>query len=246
MQLSAPSNVGIIGGGLGGLAAACTLAARGHQVTLFEKNAWMGGKAAVLEEAGYRFDMGPTILTVPAVLRRIFAEAGRRLDDYLDLIPLDPQWRCFYEDSSILDLHANVESTAANIERYAPASGAADGYRNFLRFAQRMHSISDRFYFWRSIGGLKDMVDFSVGFKPKLLADVLAMRMGHSVASTVRTYVPDQRVAQMLDHFTQYVGSAPDQSPAVLCGGPGTAIPFAASQPVFSIICRSMPVRFPA
>ena len=57
--------VGISGGGLGGLAAACTLAARGHKVTLLEKNAWLGGKAAVLEEQGYRFDMGPTILTVP-------------------------------------------------------------------------------------------------------------------------------------------------------------------------------------
>ncbi len=69
--------VGIVGGGLGGLAAACTLAARGYAVTLLEKSPWLGGKAAVLEEEGFRFDMGPTILTVPSVLRRIFAEAGR-------------------------------------------------------------------------------------------------------------------------------------------------------------------------
>ena len=74
---SGDSRVGVVGGGLGGLAAACTLAARGHRVTLFEKNSWLGGKAAVLEEEGYRFDMGPTILTVPRVLRRIFAEAGQ-------------------------------------------------------------------------------------------------------------------------------------------------------------------------
>ena len=60
------STVGIIGGGLGGLAAACTLAARGHRVTLLERNDWVGGKAAVLREDGFRFDMGPTILTVPA------------------------------------------------------------------------------------------------------------------------------------------------------------------------------------
>jgi diapolycopene oxygenase len=72
--------IGVIGGGLGGLAAACTLAARGHKVVLFEANAWAGGKAAVLEEGGFRFDMGPTILTVPRVLRRIFAEAGRDMD----------------------------------------------------------------------------------------------------------------------------------------------------------------------
>ena len=218
MHLNGNSSVGIIGGGLGGLAAACTLAARGHQVTLFERSDWLGGKAAVLDDAGYRFDMGPTILTMPDVLRRIFTEAGKRMEDYLDLIPLDPQWRCFYEDGSILDLHADSGKMAETLETYAPKSGAAAGYQNFLRFSERMHRISDRFFFWRSVGGMSDMIDFKVGFKPKLLADVLAMRMGHSVAATVRKHIPDQRVAQMLDHFTQYVGSSPIASPAVLCG----------------------------
>ena len=94
------NRVGVIGGGLGGLAAACTLAARGYRVVVFEKSGWLGGKAAVLSERGFRFDMGPTILTVPSVLRRVFAEAGRELDDYLDLVRLDPQWRCFFTDGT--------------------------------------------------------------------------------------------------------------------------------------------------
>ena len=63
--------IAVIGSGLGGLSAACTLAARGYEVEVFEKNAWLGGKAAVLEEQGFRFDMGPTILIQPSVLRRI-------------------------------------------------------------------------------------------------------------------------------------------------------------------------------
>jgi diapolycopene oxygenase len=71
MQNTQTGRVGVIGGGLGGLAAACTLAARGYQVLLLERNHWLGGKAAVLEEQGYRFDMGPTILTLPSTLRRI-------------------------------------------------------------------------------------------------------------------------------------------------------------------------------
>src|SRR5687767_14006772 len=90
--------VGVIGGGLGGLAAAAVLSARGHDVVVFDQNSWMGGKAALLEQDGFRFDMGPTILTVPAVLRRIYSEAGEKLEDHLDLIRLDPQWRCFFED----------------------------------------------------------------------------------------------------------------------------------------------------
>jgi phytoene desaturase len=211
-----PGRIGIIGGGLGGLAAACTLAARGYEVVLLEKSHWLGGKAAELREAGFRFDMGPTILTIPDVLRRIFTEAGRRLEDYLDLMPLDPQWRCFFADGGVLDLVSDSEAMSENLNEFAP--GAADGYRNFLKLSERLHRISDQHFFWKSIGGIGDMIDFKAGLSPAILADVLSMRMGRSVAGTVRKFVPDARVAQMLDHFTQYVGSSPYGSPAVLCG----------------------------
>jgi diapolycopene oxygenase len=70
-------SVGIIGSGLGGLASACVLVARGYRVTIFERNEWLGAKAEVLRENGYRFDRGPTILLMPSVLERIFVEAGR-------------------------------------------------------------------------------------------------------------------------------------------------------------------------
>jgi phytoene desaturase len=212
------TRIGVIGGGLGGLSAACTLAARGHDVVLFEKSGWLGGKAAVLEAQRYRFDMGPTILTLPSVLARIFAEAGRKLKDHLELIPLDPQWRCFFPDDSVLDLAADTEAMCRNLESFAPGSGTAEGYRKFISFSKRLHSISERFFFWRPVGGLWDLFDIRTMFKVSMLGDVLAMRMGQSVTRAVRSHVSDARVAQMLDHFTQYVGSAPDASPAVLCG----------------------------
>lgn len=213
----ANDRVAVIGGGLGGLAAACTLAARGHAVTLFEKCGGLGGKAAELSEAGFRFDMGPTILTVPRVLDRIFREANRRLSDYLELIPLDPQWRCFFADGGVLDLHADVDKMAAVIDNFAPGERCGDGYRRFIAYSQRLHEVSHRFFFWRSVGGLRDVFDLRNSFKPGTLGDVLALRMGRSVAQTVRSFVPEARVAQMIDHFTQYVGSSPEESPAVLC-----------------------------
>lgn len=214
--------VGVIGGGLGGLAAAVTLAARGHRVVLFERNDWVGGKAAVLRQDGFRFDMGPTILTMPSVLKRIFAEAGRDVRDYLDLVALDPQWRCFFgdagKDGSRLDLVADVADMSARLESYSPGSGAAEGYRRFLGVAERLHSISDRYFFWRSVGGVTDTFDAGTTFNLSVLSDLMALRFGRTVAGTVRSHVRDPRVAQMLDHFTQYVGSSPDASPAVLCG----------------------------
>src|SRR6476620_5244261 len=135
------SRIGVIGGGLGGLAAACTLAARGYPVVLFVKSPWLGGKAAVLERNGFRFDMGPTILTIPSVLQRIFEEAGRKLNDYVDLIRLDPQWRCFFTDGSTLDLVENIDAMAASLDRYAPGTRSGDGYRNFLTLSERLHGI---------------------------------------------------------------------------------------------------------
>ena len=208
----------VIGGGLGGLAAACTLAARGYRVTLCDKNAWVGGKAAVLSEQGFRFDMGPTILTIPRVLKRIYAEAGRDLDAALDLVPLDPQWRSFFTDGATLDLVADVAAMRTNLDAFAPGSGAGDGYGRFMDLSRRLHRLSDEFFFWRSVGGMRDMIDVRRNLSPGFLKDLLGMRPGHSVAGTVRAYVPDSRAAQMFDHYTQYVGSCPEQSPAVLCG----------------------------
>jgi len=212
------NRVVVIGGGLGGLASACTLAARGYTVTLCEKNAWVGGKAAVLAEQGFRFDMGPTILTIPAVLKRIFAEAGRELESVLDLVPLDPQWRSFFTDGSTLDLVSDIAQMRTTLDAYAPGSGAGDGYVRFMQLSERLHRLSNDFFFWRSVGGMKDMFNPRLSLNFSALKEVLGMRPGHSVAGTVRSFVSDERAAQMLDHFTQYVGSAPDASPAVLCG----------------------------
>ncbi|MFM8435717.1 MAG: phytoene desaturase family protein, partial [Planctomycetia bacterium] len=208
----------VVGAGLGGLAAACTLAARGYAVTLCERNAWVGGKAAVLAEQGFRFDMGPTILTIPGVLKRIFAEAGRDLDTALDLVPLDPQWRSFFTDGTTLDLVADVAEMRRILDGYAPGSGSGAGHAQFMELAERLHRLSNEFFFWRSVGGMKDMFDPRRSMTLSVFKEVMGMRPGHSVAGTVRAFVPDARAAQMLDHFTQYVGSAPDASPAVLCG----------------------------
>jgi phytoene desaturase len=217
MSQPASQKIGVIGGGLGGLTAACTLAARGHQVILFERNEWVGGKAAVLAEKGFRFDMGPTIGTLPSVLRRIFAEAGENMDDYLDLIMLDPQWRCFFDDGATLDLVASVPAMAAKLEKFAPGKNNGAGYAKFMMLSEKLDDISQRYFFYKNIGGIKDMFDMRGALKLSALRDVLAMRMGGTVAGTVRSFVPDGRVAQMIDHFTQYVGSSPYGSPAVLC-----------------------------
>ncbi|MGB7343102.1 MAG: phytoene desaturase family protein [Pirellulaceae bacterium] len=225
MPQSSSLHVVVIGSGLAGLASACVLAARGQRVTLLEKNDWIGGKAAPLQEQGYRFDMGPTILTIPSILKRVFAEADRDMADYLELIDLDPQWRCFFEGDSkseggntVLDLVADTEKMKQNLNQFCGNESTGEGYKKFMQMSEQLHGVSDRFFFWRSVGGLADTMEVGGAFSAAVLKDVMSLRMGRSVASVVRSYVPEKRVAQMMDHFTQYVGSSPYASPAVLCG----------------------------
>jgi len=207
--------IAVIGSGLGGLAAATTLAARGYQVEVFEKNPWLGGKAAQLKEAGFRFDMGPTILIRPSVLRRIFTEAGKRLEDYLDMVRLDPQWRCFFDDGLVLDLEDNLGAMATSLDKIKPGMG--DGFLKFQELSEQLHTISNKFFFWKPVGSMMDTFDLKGSFSINVLRDVLKMRLGQTVGGTIREFIPDARVAQMLDHYTQYVGSSPDASPAILC-----------------------------
>ena len=206
--------VGVIGSGLAGLAAACTLAARGHEVDVFEKNEWLGGKAAQLRGEGFRFDMGPTILIQPAVLRRIFAEAGKDLTDYIDMVRLDPQWRCFFEDGARIDLKDDIGAMSKDLDQRFPGMGAR--YEQLMAVSKELHSISDRFFFWKSVGSIRDTLDISSALDLNVLRDVLKMRMGQTVAGAVREFIQDPNTAQMLDHMVQYVGSNPDASPAIL------------------------------
>lgn len=212
------NQVVVIGSGLAGLSSATVLAARGYQVTVLEKNEWTGGKAAVLSEQGFRFDMGPTILTIPSVLKRIFAEAGIDITERLNLVRLDPQWRCFFDDNSRLDLVEKPEQMAQHLSQFSKHPEDVKGYHDFLTVSEALNTISQRYFFWRPVGGLMDILDPQSWFTARGWKDFMRIRPGKTVFNTVRNHIKDERVAQMLDHFVQYVGSSPEESPAVLCG----------------------------
>ena len=206
----------IIGAGLGGLAAACTLSARGHKVVVCEANDWTGGKAAEWRQDGFRFDMGPTILTLPSVLKRIFGESGLRMDERLDLHRLDPQWRCFFDNGPPLDLVEDIALMAAELEKRHKGDGK--GYADLLAMSEKLHDISRRFVFWKSVGGLRDTLNIGETMSPATMRDVLALRMHATLGAEIRKRIANPQAVQVFDHFTQYVGSNPLQAPAVLTG----------------------------
>ena len=206
----------VVGGGLAGLAAAVELTTAGVKVTVVERNAHLGGKMNVLDEAGFRFDMGPTILTMPQVVRGIIARSGRRPEDYLSLVRLDPQWRCLYEDGTRVDLLEDVGRMAAAMDRQFPGRGAGEGWRRFIDWSRRMYRLSDKVFFYKDLGGIVDLMRKPPANDPGLLGDVLAMRMHSTVARTVHKWIGEPHLRQLSEHFLQYVGSSPFLSPSIL------------------------------
>jgi phytoene desaturase len=210
-------HVVVVGGGLAGLSSTIELLSRGFRVTLVEKNHHLGGKMTVLEENGFSFDMGPTILTLPAVVRGIIQRSGRKVEDYIDLVKLDPQWRCFYDDGTVVDLLEGIDEMAQSIDRQFPGSGGGDGYRAFVEHARRMFRLSESVFFYKDLGDIKDLMFNPPKNRPEgLMGDVLAMRMHSTVGATVEKHVPEPHVRQLCEHFLQYVGSSPFLSPAIL------------------------------
>lgn len=210
------SSVIIIGGGLAGLSAAVELASNNFDVTIIERNAHLGGKMNVLAEGGFTFDMGPTILTLPQVLCGIIERAGKRVEDYITLVNLDPQWRCHYEDGAVIDLWQDVARLARSLDARFPGSGAGDGYTKFIEYSRRMYRLSERVFFFKDLGGVGDVMRRPPPKEPGLLGDVLAMRLHSTVGATAHGMIKEPHTRQMVEHFLQYVGSSPFLAPAIL------------------------------
>lgn len=207
-------HVVVIGGGLAGLSAAVELTTLGARVTLVEKNEHLGGKMNVLREEGFSFDMGPTIITLPQVLRGVVERSGRSLADYATLVDLDPQWRCFYEDGEVINLWKDPQRLASDLNAQFP--GAGSGYLKFLEFARKMYRLSEKVFFYRDVGAVSDVMKQVPPTDFALVREVLGMRMHSTVGATAHQWINDSHTRQLCEHFLQYVGSSPFLAPAIL------------------------------
>lgn len=122
--------IAVVGSGFGGLASAVRLQAQGFDVTIYEKRPSVGGRAYQLVKQGYTFDMGPSLVTAPEVIERVFAAAGQRMKDHLDLVPLDPFYRIYFHDGRFLDYSGDPVRMKAEMARFDPHD--ADQYDRFF------------------------------------------------------------------------------------------------------------------
>lgn len=189
--------VTVIGGGLAGLAAALRLRHAGAEVTLLEKNAKVGGKLSEFRAEGYRWDMGPSLLTMPDVLDGLFSDLGLRRSDYLELQQIDPVCRYFWPDGQQLDENGaffKQEDVAA-----------------FLDYASGIYELSGEAFLTRPPEELWKAFAPGNWLKLRHLPKVATFQ---TLSQKVDAFFKDPHLAQLFKRFATYNGSSPYKAPA--------------------------------
>ena len=198
--------IAVIGSGFGGLAEAIRLQSQGFQVTIFEKRAMVGGRAYQLVKDGYTFDMGPSLITAPFIIDAVFRAAGKRMDDYIDVVPLDPFYRIYFHDGTWLDYSDDSEKMKAEIRKFSAAD--AERYDDFFAAVRGIYEavIVDGLGA-KPFGSILDLLTFApwaVGLK--------SLKPVYSFASDYFTH-PNIRFA--FSFHPLFIGGSPFRAPSI-------------------------------
>jgi phytoene desaturase len=197
----------VIGAGLGGLSAAMHLAAAGRQVTVLERAAAPGGRCGLISDSGYRFDTGPTVLTMPDLLARAFAALGESLDDWVTLHRLDPAYRARFADGSSIDVRTDVDAMTEEIAAKCGAANAA-GYRRFVAFLRELYQLEFANFIDRNLDSPMQLLGLP-------LARLVARRGFGRLGRLVSRYFSDPRLRRVFSFQAMYAGVAPKDALAL-------------------------------
>lgn len=200
-------HVVVVGAGLAGLSTALRLAGAGREVTIVEREAVPGGRNGLLNKSGYAFDTGPTVLTMPDLISDALACVGEKLEDWLELMPLQPLYRAFYHDGSQLDVHANTAQMEAEIEKVI-GSDEASGYRRYVDFVTKLYKYEMNDFIDRNI-------DTPLNLLTPNLARLIALGGFRKLAPKVSQFLKDPRTQKVYSFQAMYAGVSPQQALAI-------------------------------
>jgi phytoene desaturase len=201
----------VIGAGLGGLSVAIRLARQGRRVTVLEKNERIGGKMNVWVDKGYTFDTGPTLLTMPFVVEDLFASVGKRLEDHLELVRVDPICRYFFPDGVRLEAFSDNGRMEEEIRRISPPDVVH--FRRFMEHAEGIYRAAAGPFLFT---GLTSLGPRGILKNLKNLASVFRIDPFRTLNSAVTSYFDDPHLRQLFNRFATYNGSSPFLAPATL------------------------------
>ena len=210
------SRIVVVGAGVGGLAAAARLAAMGHDVTVCEQAEHVGGKLGAQTLGGYRFDTGPSVLTMPQVFAELFAATGERLERVLDLVPVEPIARYRFADGTWLDASGDLDTFCTTLDtELTPGSGG--DWRAFHHHAAKIWGAVREPFLEQPIAGPADLARLATRVR-----DIATIQPWRTLRDLGTHHLRDPRLQMLLERYATYTGSDPRRAPAALA-----AIPYA-------------------
>lgn len=207
MAMTQTKRVAVVGAGMGGLAASIRLAAMGFEVDVFEKNDQPGGRVGHLQGDGFTFDTGPSLLLMTDTYRDLFRFAGRDLDNYLNLIPLDSNYRVTFGDGDSLTIRRTLPELVKELERIEP--GVTPRFYRFLEDASYKYRLGRSEFVERDFEGARDF------FSPRSLRLLYKTKAVNNYYRAVSKFFKTEKLRQAFSLQTMYLGLSPFRAPAV-------------------------------
>jgi phytoene desaturase len=189
----------VIGSGFGGLGAAVRLAAKGYDVEIFEKRDKPGGRGYVYEMDGFKFDGGPTVITAPFMFDDLFALAGRKREDYVKFVPLDPFYRIFNSEGRAFNYNGNPDFIHDQIAQWSP--GDVEGYKRFISTTKAI--------FQKGFVELADKPFLGIGDMLRVVPDLIRLQSHKTVYDYASGFIQDDFLRRVFSFHPLLVGGNP-------------------------------------
>lgn len=201
----------VIGAGVSGLGAAIRMRNKGYKVTVFEANSFPGGKCSTESKDGYRFDMGPSVFTMPQYVDELFTLSGKDPRDHFNYIPLDPVYKYFFEDGTTLDAYHGKEKFAEQLSQ--KTKDKKEDIIKYLNKTETIYNLTDEVFLKNSLHRLKNFFTWPVA---KGILNFGKIGAFDTMAGANQKAFKDSRLVQIFNRYATYNGSSPYLSPATL------------------------------
>lgn len=197
----------IIGSGFSGITAAATLAQKGYDVTILEKNTVPGGRARKFEVEGFTFDMGPSWYWMPEIFEQFFRKFGKKRSDYYELIRLDPSYTIFFGKGDTMEVPAKKAALFELFESYEQGSSAK--LDTFLKEAAYKYKVGMEEFVYKPGNSILEFADIRV-FK-----SLFRLQMFSSISSQIRSLFTHPKLIELLEFPVLFLGATPQNTPAM-------------------------------
>lgn len=202
-----PKKVIVIGAGFAGLSAASHLAQKGYEVTILEKNSIAGGRARKFEVDGFTFDMGPSWYWMPDVFEQYFAQFGKKVSDYYNLVRLDPGYKIIFGEDDEFPVPAKLDELKKIFEEYE--TGSAAKLEQFLEEAKYKYEVGINEFVHKPGNSFTEFLDIRV-FK-----SVFRLQMLTSMTKHVESLFKHPHLRELLKFPVLFLGATPEDTPAM-------------------------------